>query len=316
MIDLDDAILLDRWRENRDGEAFAELARRHTAVVFDVACRVVGERSLAEDVVQEALLDLALVRTRAPVDVGVVAWLVQYAVQRGRNRRASEHRRAVRQHVIARERSEETVPDATLERNDELDRALRGCNPQDRALLAMRFVHGFAYGKIAAALSIHEGAARVRVHRALEDVRSRLRASTAESTTTSVARALASLPLATPSQAFLDASIRAVVERAQRRLSPLNRERSDARSHRYAFVLGGIALSCVTAIGVPARPASAVPTPLPPSSSLVSTHVESQLISSVFLDPSEQPCERSSSVAGQGASPSFDPRCEPILSSR
>ncbi len=264
---LDDGTLLDRWRDNRDGDAFAELARRHTPVVFDVSCRVLGERSLAEDILQEALLDLALEPTRAPADVGVAAWLVRFAVNRARNRRASERRRTRRQSVVALERPEEFLPEDALERKDELERALGGCSAEERALLTLRFLHGWEYAQIASALSIQEGAARVRLHRALESVRSRLHAGVGETDATRIERWLGALPLAALSRESLDASIRAAVEKARLQLEPSasRPEHGSARSLRGAALLAGVALLCVAAVAVPGQPPSDLPAPVAPS---------------------------------------------------
>jgi len=170
----DDAALHERWLTARDGDAFAELARRHAQVVYDLAARTLGDRTAAEDVVQEALLDLALEPTRKPAEVGVPAWLVRFAICRARNQRSSERSRARRQLVVGSRRPEETMPDEDLERKEELESALAVAEPEERAILAMRYLHGWEYDQIAHALETSEGAARVRVHRALANVRGRL----------------------------------------------------------------------------------------------------------------------------------------------
>ncbi len=41
---------------NRDGAAFEQLVRRHQARLFTIAARLLGERELAADIVQEAFL--------------------------------------------------------------------------------------------------------------------------------------------------------------------------------------------------------------------------------------------------------------------
>lgn len=169
-----DCTLYERWLEDRDGDAFAELARRHSGVVYDLAVRYSGDAVLAEDLVQEALLDLALAGSRKPIDVGIVAWMARFAMCRARNVRASERARRKRQQTVGERRREDLMPDDRLEREDELQRALERAEPDERVVLAMRYLHGWDYGRIASALSISEGAARVRVHRALGALRARL----------------------------------------------------------------------------------------------------------------------------------------------
>ena len=261
----DDGTLLDRWRERRDGDAFAELARRHSPVVFDLTCRVLGDRAGAEDVLQEALLSLALEETRKPAEVGVVAWLARFAICRARNRRASERCRTRRQIKVGLERPEGAMPDDSLELREELESALSGCDPEDRALLAMRYLHGWDYDRIAAALSIREGAARVRVHRALEAVRARSasRAGDRPSPAT-IAPLLAAVPVARMTDASLDASIRSVVEIAKVRLgaTPNGVEHATAasRAFRVAVATAGAALlaAAATEIALPGTLTSAV----------------------------------------------------------
>jgi len=54
-----DGDLLDAWRAGRDPDAFAALVRCHEAVLIHHALGFVGDRSRAEDVVQEVFLKLA-----------------------------------------------------------------------------------------------------------------------------------------------------------------------------------------------------------------------------------------------------------------
>ncbi len=51
-----DAALLDRFRRERDGEAFAQLVRRHGPLVLGVCRRVTGDVHLTDDAFQAAWL--------------------------------------------------------------------------------------------------------------------------------------------------------------------------------------------------------------------------------------------------------------------
>ncbi len=52
-----------------------------------------------------------------------------------------------------------------------MTRAFEGCRGDDTAVLSLRYLHGLAYGELAAVLDVAEPTARVRVHRALERLR-------------------------------------------------------------------------------------------------------------------------------------------------
>ncbi len=255
----DDETLLARWRDDRDGDAFAELARRHAPVVFDITRRVLRERGLAEDVLQEALLDLALERTQRPAEVGVAAWLVRFAVHRARSKRVSEMRRTTRQVAYASQGPRETLPDEAVELESELQRALGSCNDEDRALLALRFLHGWEYDRIASALAMDAVAVRVRLHRILLRIRSRLARGAVMATFE--ARMLARLletPVFTTAPDSLDGWIESVVKSARSPLGPIvdEVERGARRSRRRIAILAGAALLFLATVAVPSKNSS------------------------------------------------------------
>jgi RNA polymerase sigma-70 factor, ECF subfamily len=241
----DDAALFELWLTKKDGDAFAELARRHAPVVYDLAARVLRDRTAAEDVVQEALLDLALEPTRKPAEVGVVAWLARFAICRARNQRSSERCRTRRQQIVGLRRPEEAMPDDRLELKEELDRALSAAEPDEQAVLAMRFLHGWEYDRIAQALETSEGAARVRVHRALSSVRSKLGADADEP---KVARGMAALGIIPLSTAKLDASIRSALDAAGVPFAPSPAVPAGLRTVMLGF---GAAVLLATAASLP-----------------------------------------------------------------
>lgn len=213
----DDSTLFGRWLTRRDGDAFAELARRHAPVAYDLAARTLGDRQAAEDMVQEALLDLALERTRKPVEVGIAAWLVRFSVCRAKNRRVSESSRSRRERTVGQRRPEVVMPDNSVELADELENVLAHAQDEERLILAMRYLHDWDYEQIAASLEISEGAARVRVHRALSQVRGRL-ASSRPGDEPRITAALAGLPLLRLPPSRLEGAITDVLTKARAEL--------------------------------------------------------------------------------------------------
>jgi DNA-directed RNA polymerase specialized sigma24 family protein len=97
-----------RWTERRDEAAFAALVAAHERFVFDFARRLAGHAADAEDLAQQAFLDLAECRGDRPVEVGLRPFLGRRLVLGARTlRRASLGR--TRRHGRA------AVPDVATE---------------------------------------------------------------------------------------------------------------------------------------------------------------------------------------------------------
>ena len=101
--DTPDADLLGRFVATRDGEAFAELVRRHGPVVFGVCRRVTGDHHLAEDAFQAVFVVLAAKAAVVRPRDAVAAWLHGVAV-----------RTALRARTAAGRRRRREVPTAVL----------------------------------------------------------------------------------------------------------------------------------------------------------------------------------------------------------
>ena len=111
------------------------------------------------------------------------------------------------------------MPDDSFELNDELQHVLDHARPEERMILAMRYLHDWDYARIAGALAVSEGAARVRVHRALSSVRGRL-ADGNPGGGKKVMAGIAALPLFELGGGRLDATIAQVLEKATAQLGP------------------------------------------------------------------------------------------------
>src|ERR687894_1601745 len=80
-----------------DGAAFAELVRRHQAMVFSMALRIIGNRALAEELAQDVFLQLHRSLSTLESGAHVVHWLrrvvshraIDSARQRARRPQAS-----------------------------------------------------------------------------------------------------------------------------------------------------------------------------------------------------------------------------------
>jgi RNA polymerase sigma factor (sigma-70 family) len=109
--DAGDAPLLRDFVSGRDGDAFAELLRRHGPMVLGLARRVVGDRQTAEDIFQATFLVLARKAHTLRRPESLAAWLHGVAVRLAlRTRKAG-----------ARRRQEEALAPAAASARDPLD---------------------------------------------------------------------------------------------------------------------------------------------------------------------------------------------------
>ena len=94
-----DGALLHTFAGSRDGDAFAELLRRHGPMVLGLARRVVADQQIAEDVYQATFLVLAREARILRRPESLAAWLHSVAfrlalrVRKGRARRQQAERR-------------------------------------------------------------------------------------------------------------------------------------------------------------------------------------------------------------------------------
>lgn len=158
-----------------DEAAFARLVAEHHGSMTRVAFVVCGDPELTADAVQAAW-SIAWRRLRTLRDPGQVrAWLVAIA--------ANEARQAVRRrrragHVVDISETLET-PGGGADPSDriavmDLERVLRDLKPDDRALLALRYVAGLDSNEIATHLGISASGVRTRLSRLLDRLRMEL----------------------------------------------------------------------------------------------------------------------------------------------
>lgn len=192
-----DPELLRRYAVEKSEPAFAELVRRHIGLVYAVALRQCGgDAHLAEDVTQRVFTDLA--RKARSLDGHAVlgGWLyrsTQFAasdvVRAERRRRVREQEAAIMQEIFA------PVPSGSAADWRKLapviDEVIGELNERDRDAVVLRFFEGRPFAEIGAALRLTEDAARMRVDRALEKLRTALVRRGIASTTAALGVALA-----------------------------------------------------------------------------------------------------------------------------
>lgn len=202
-IDQDD---LRIFAATRDPLAFERLARRYIDVVYTFCRRQLADPAMAEDVTQAVFVLLAQKAGSIKSNVILSGWLFDAARYCCLNARRSESRRAFHESEAAKLRGQvmnNTDPSIGLE-NQELDAALHeamtGMKSHDREVLLLRFFEKQTHSQLAETLGVTEEAAKHRIKRALEKLRSIM--SRHEGVT---AASLAALPVWMESNALISA---------------------------------------------------------------------------------------------------------------
>ena len=73
-----DQVLLRKWIDSQDAEAFRQLVLRHSAMVYSTSQRILRDASRAEDITQECFQRLAFHLREASVR-SLAAWLYSVA---------------------------------------------------------------------------------------------------------------------------------------------------------------------------------------------------------------------------------------------
>lgn len=165
-MEITDQDLLRKFRDNRCEASFRQLVDRHLKMVFSVAYRVSGERGLAEEIAQSTFAKLA--DSDAKPDV-VAGWLYHTARNLALTTVRSESRRKQREQLAVTMELNEPTPDQLTEH---LEPALEQLGPEERDVLVLRFFEERNLRDVGAELGLSEDAARMRVNRALEKLRS------------------------------------------------------------------------------------------------------------------------------------------------
>jgi RNA polymerase sigma-70 factor (ECF subfamily) len=172
----DDMALVDRCRKGDLG-AFEELYRQHAGRLYSVACRMVGNPSDAEDLLQEIFLSAHRKLDSFRGDSALGTWLYRLATNlcldhlRSRAARTSQLTGALDDEPGLADAGSRTLADSALTRMD-LERALAQLPEGCRAAFVLHDIEGLEHREVADALGIAEGTSKSQVHKA----RLRLRA--------------------------------------------------------------------------------------------------------------------------------------------
>ena len=172
---IEDAELVALTRKG-DVEAFGRLVRRHLAVAFSAARRLLGTDEDAEDVCQDAFIK-ALERIEDCRDpTNVRAWLLTIVRNRAHNYRKYQKIRTTEALDPSRASSVRT-PEGNLERTRIMERtqeAAKELTDLQRSVLILHDYEGWKHAEIGERLGISEGGSRFHLHAARKKMRSLL----------------------------------------------------------------------------------------------------------------------------------------------
>jgi RNA polymerase sigma-70 factor (ECF subfamily) len=171
--------------QRRDPDALEGLYERHRVLVYSLALRMLGNPTDAEDVVQEAFVNV---------------WRAAHTFQRGRSPGRSwllsiVHHRAIDKLRGRRSRPQSFPLEAGLDMPDSTDvwrdvsasltgesvrRALAGLPPEQRETIEMAYFQGFSQSQIAERMDVPLGTVKGRMRIGLHKLKALLEGSTAE----------------------------------------------------------------------------------------------------------------------------------------
>ena len=168
----DDTQLLQEYATGSE-EAFRQLVDRYITLVYSAAIRHLEEAQLAQDVVQTVFTALARKARTLPRDVILGGWLYRHTCFVASQAARTERRRRARETQALEMNALNDQPEPDWERlSPFLDQAMQGLGTSDRDAVMLRYFEGRNLRNVGAALGISEEAARKRVTRALEKLRS------------------------------------------------------------------------------------------------------------------------------------------------
>lgn len=166
-----DAELLEEFARHRNEEAFRQLVRRHLAMVFATARRILGDSHQAEEIAQTVFLLLADKVGTIGSDQHLAGWLYRAASHHAMHRRRSEGRRQQREQIAMAMQLPEPDAPANEDLLGELEDALAELQSDERDALVLRFLEDRQLREVGHELGVSEEAARKRVSRALDRLR-------------------------------------------------------------------------------------------------------------------------------------------------
>ena len=166
--------------DERNAEAFELLYDRHSRVAYSLALRVLGDRSSADDVVQDAFLAVwRRAATYAPARGSVRSWLLSIVHNRAIDRVRTSMAVARRRQALEAEAARVTVPDTaeggiSRAMGESVRADLADLPEEQAAVLKLAYYGGFTHSEIAQCLELPIGTVKSRIRLGLNGLRERM----------------------------------------------------------------------------------------------------------------------------------------------
>jgi RNA polymerase sigma-70 factor, ECF subfamily len=161
-----------RKAQRGDERAFTLIVRTYEQPVFNYALRLVGDRTLAEDLTQEVFLRVFQGLPRFSLRCRFTTWLFQVTKNRVLDELRANERRP-RLTVVLDDLPQLEVLDAPVEQVEAMDavwRAVEDLNVDLKMALLLRDVVGLSYTEIADSLEITLATVKWRIYKARDEV--------------------------------------------------------------------------------------------------------------------------------------------------
>lgn len=167
-----DADLLRDYSRNGSEAAFTELVKRYVNLVYATARRQVGDPHLAEEITQSVFCLLARKAGALTGQPTLAGWLYRAACFKAARAVRTEQRRRRREKEAAEMSQRDLKDDEVWESlSPVLDEGLNQLREKDRLAVLLRFFQRKPMREVGEALGISEAAAKMRVGRAVEQLR-------------------------------------------------------------------------------------------------------------------------------------------------
>lgn len=169
---------------NGNTEAFGQLVRKYQERIYQSVARLLGNRTDAADVTQEAFVQAYEKLATFRGESAFYSWLFRIAWNNAmtwrRKRRPANSLESMRESagVEPIDRNPLAAPEHPLEvteRQGMVRLALESLSEEYRAVLVLKEIEGLSYEEIAGIVECPVGTVRSRIHRGREELRQRLR---------------------------------------------------------------------------------------------------------------------------------------------